>query len=146
MTDRLPHCPECGAVLNDPADHSDAARRRYFAILRDAWHNLPDNWRPLCPTAEHLRKMLLVKVGYCEVTAIHCGNNRVALETAALAKRLDCFCVCDVRGAVLTVAVARSQRKRHQPKKAFMECAEAVYMELGKMLGVDPAELTRKAA
>lgn len=30
------HCPECGCLLDDPRDQSDALRRRFFAIVREA--------------------------------------------------------------------------------------------------------------
>lgn len=140
------HCPECGCLLDDPADHSEPARRRYFAILREAHRNLPDHWRELCPTAEHLRKWCLVKTGYCDVGTINCGSQRAANEVALLAKRIDGFVVTLVTGPLVSVYTARSQSKRNQPRKQFLACAEQVYSELGRMLGVDPAELRRQAA
>ncbi len=146
MKDTLPFCPACGAVLDNAADHSDPARHRYFAILRDAWSNLPDHWRALCPTSEHLRKYALVKVGHCDTIVVNGGSKKAALEVAAMAKVLDTFAVTDVRGAVVVIYVARSQAKRMQPKKAFLECAEKVYAVLGEIIGTDPAELGRQAA
>jgi hypothetical protein len=137
LTDTLPSCPECGAVLSDPADHSDPARRRYFAIMREAWENLPDHWRTLLPTSEHLRKHALCRVGWCETTVATCGSNKAAIEVAALARKLDTYAVVDIRGSVVTVSTARSQAKRSQPKKPFLECADKVYMVLSEMLGTD---------
>jgi hypothetical protein len=142
----LASCPECGTILDDPADHSDPARRRYFAILREAWMTLPDNWLALCPTSEHLRKYCLIKVGHCDTSIVNCGSSKAAVEVAAMAKRLDTYSVTTIRGAIVTVYIARSQRKRVQPKKQFMECSEKVYGVLAEILGTDPAELLGRAA
>lgn len=149
MTDTLLHCPECGAVLvgDDPIDDydSDPARRRYFAILRGVWQNLPDHWRQLLPSPTHLRKYALVKAGHCDTAIVNCGSQKAAVEVAAMAKRLDRFAVTDVRGAVVVIYVARSQKKRVQPKKQFLECADRVYDILADIIGADPAELGRAA-
>ncbi|MCI0366687.1 MAG: hypothetical protein L0219_22720, partial [Phycisphaerales bacterium] len=67
------------------------------------------------------------------------------VEVAAMAKRLDRFAVTDVRGAVVVIYVARSQKKRVQPKKQFLECADRVYDILADIIGADPAELGRAA-
>ena len=130
-------CPECGAVLVDPAEHSDAARRRFFAIIRDAFDNMPEHWRPIIASPEHLRKWVLCKIGHCDATVTNCGSKASALEVQALAKRLDTFAVVDIAGKVVTVATARSIRKRVCPKAMFMPITEKAYAYLNEMMGYD---------
>lgn len=130
-------CPECGAILADPAEQSDAARRRFFAIMRDAHANMPDHWRTLLPSPEHLRKFILCRTGHCDSTATTCGNKKMAANVAALARKLDAFAVVDVVGSIVTVATARSMRKRACPKAVFMPLSEKAYAYLNEMLGYD---------
>ena len=130
----VPTCRECGCILDDSYDHSDPARRRYFAHIRDVWDSLPDHRRELHLTPKHLRKWALVKAGYCDTNIVNCGSKRAAIEVAAMAKRLDTFCVTDIRGSVVVIHTALSQTKRMQPRKIFLECAAAVERVLDDMI------------
>lgn len=134
---RPDHCPECGAILADPAEQSDAARRRFFAIIKDAHDNLPDHWRALLPSSEHLRKFVLCQIGHCDTTVTNAGSKTAAIEVAALARRLDGLAVVDVSGQVVQVMTARSIRKRVCPKAIFMPLSEKAYAYLNEMTGYD---------
>ncbi len=128
----IDHCSECGAVLIDPKEHSDPARRRFFAIIRDAFDNMPDHWRDLLPSSEHLRKWVLCKIGHCDTMVTDCGSRAAALRVVALVRQIDTFAVVEVRGAVVTTATARSMRKRVCPKKMFMPLTEKAYAYLNE--------------
>lgn len=130
-------CPDCGSVLVDPAEQSDAARRRFFAIIKDAYDNMPEHWRPLIASSEHLRKWALCKVGHCDVRVTECGSKAAAERVAALARMLDGFAVVEIRSSIVTVMVALSISRRACPKKMFMPLTERVYAYLNEMLGYD---------
>jgi hypothetical protein len=130
-------CPECGCVLADPAEQSDAARRRFFAIMADAYLNLPDRWKPLIASKEHLRKWVLCQVGHCDTTATDCGSRAAAERVAALVRHVDTFAVVEVRGSIVTTMVARSIRKRVCPKAMFLPLSEKAYAYLNEMTGYD---------
>lgn len=131
------HCPECGADLSDPNDHSDPARRRFFAIIRECFDSLPDHYRQFIGSPEHLRKFCLVQVGYCDTTVTDVGSRAAAERVTALARNLDSFAVVSVQGPCVIVAKARSMRKRMCPKKDFMALSEKVYDQLATMTGAD---------
>jgi hypothetical protein len=120
-------CPDCGSILDDTNDHSDPMRRYFFATLRDVHDNMPEHWRELCPSTEHLRKYALCRVGWCDVRAINCGNARVASDVAAAAKSLDRFAVVDIRDSTVTIYTARSMSRRSAPKKVFRELVNKVW-------------------
>lgn len=134
---KLEHCPHCGCELADPNDHSDAARRRFFAIIKDAHDNLPSLMQSLTPSPEHLRKLALIKAGHCETRVTDCGTKRAAIEVSALAKSLDDYAVTQIDGQVVTVWTARSIRKRVCPKAVFLPLTERVYAWLNEFLGYD---------
>jgi len=134
MTD---HCPECGCILDDPKDHSDPRRKRFFAILRETWQTLPDHLVAQYPSSEHLRKAALCRVGWCDSNTVACGSRTAAVEVAAMARKLDRYAVTDMSGTVVTVFTARSLSKRHCPKKQFMDVSEKVLDWLAQTTGAD---------
>lgn len=135
MSKPIEFCPSCGEILTDPDDHSDAARRRFFAIIKECFDTLPDHWKPLVQTSEHLRKLCLIEVGYCDTTATDCGSKAAAERVAGLVQGMDGFAIVKVEGPVVVVARARSMQKRVCPKAKFLPLAQAVYDHLSKMLG-----------
>ncbi len=130
-------CPECGCFIADPAEHSDKARARFFAIIADAYGNMPERWRPLIASSEHLRKWVLCRIGHCDTTTTDCGSKAAAERVAVLAKQLDTFAVVEIRGALVTTMIARSIRKRVCPKAMFMPLTEKAYAYLNEMMGYD---------
>lgn len=139
-------CPECGCFLHDPAEHSDKARRRFFAIMEDAYQNMPANWRPLILSKEHLRKYILCQVGHCDTIATDCDTPEAAERVAALAKHIDTFAVTEIRGQIVVTMTARSIRKRGCPKAVFMPIAQASYDYLRQTFGYDPDQSEYKEA
>lgn len=146
MSDKIASCPECGAILDDPSDHSDPLRRRFFALVREVWSNLPDHIRKQFPSSEVLRKTALCRVGWAECKVVTCGNRKAAQEVAALAGHLDRYAVVDVSETVVTVFTARSMSKRQCPKKTFLEVSEKALDWLSQLIGTDAATLGKVAA
>ena len=140
------HCPDCGAVLDDPKDQSDAMRRRFFALVRETWNNLPDVQRERYPSSELLRKTALCRVGWAECKVVTCGSKKAALDVSLLSKHLDRYAIVDVSETVVTVFTARSMSKRQCPKKTFLDVSEKVLDWLSALLGTDIATLGRAAA
>lgn len=138
-------CHECGAILDDPKDQSDPMRRRFFALVREVWLNLPDQHRERFPSSEILRKTALCRVGWAECRVVTCGTKAAAQETALLARHLDRYAVVDVAGTVVTVFTARSMNKRHCPKKTFLQVSEKVLDWLSQLIGTDAATLGKAA-
>jgi len=146
MTSAVPHCPSCGEILDDPKDQSDPMRRRFFALVREVWLNLPDNLRKQFPSSEVLRKTALCRIGWAECKVVTCGNRKAAQEVAILAAHLDRYAVVDVSETVVTVFTARSMSKRQCPKKSFLDVSEKALDWLSQLIGTDAATLGRQAA
>lgn len=138
-------CPECGAILDDPKDQSDPMRRRFFALVREVWLNLPDHHRERFPSSEILRKTALCRVGWAECKVVTCGSSKVAQEMALLARHLDRYAVVDIAGTVVTVFTARSMNKRSCPKKTFLDVSEKALDWLSQLIGTDAGSLGRAA-
>lgn len=118
-------------------DRSANSHRHYFAALATGWDNLPDTMRDEFPTAEHLRKKLLVRAGYADERSIVCASKSEAQRVAAFVKPMDEYAVVTVREAVVRVFTAQSQSVKAMGAKAFQESKQAVLDQLDDLLGVD---------
>lgn len=61
-------CPACGYIAGK--SRSTADHRRFFAVIRAAFQNWPENHEFQPDDAEHLRAWLLCRAGYRDVTTI----------------------------------------------------------------------------
>jgi hypothetical protein len=121
-------------------ERSTATHSHYFAEISNAWATLPDDQLTEYPTAEHLRKKLLVKAGYADERSIVCASKAEAQRVAAFVKPMDEYAVVLVREAVVRVYTAQSQSYRAMGKKTFQESKEAVLRAIDELLGVEPRE------
>lgn len=127
-------------------DRSQATHNHFFASIGNAWQNLPDAMLDEYPTAEHLRKKMLVKCGYADERSIVCASKAEAQRVAAFVKPIDEYAIVVVREAVVRVYTAQSQNTRAMGKKAFQESKQAVLDAIDALLEVDRGESARQAA
>ncbi|PWL17648.1 hypothetical protein DKP76_11655 [Falsochrobactrum shanghaiense] len=127
-------------------DRSEASHNHYFASIANAWNTLPDHLLADYPTAEHLRKKMLVKCGYADERSIVCASKAEADRIAAFIKPMDEYAVVIHREAVVKVFTAQSQSMKAMGKREFQESKEAVLAAIDKLLGVEPGATARAAA
>jgi len=118
-------------------DRSQVSHNHYFAVIGEAWSNLPDRLLEEYPSAEHLRKKLLVRAGYADERSIVCASKAEAQRVAAFVKPMDEYAVVTVREAVVRVYTAQSQAAKAMGAKVFQESKQAVLDALDDLLGVD---------
>lgn len=118
-------------------ERSSKSHAHYFAQVHDAWANLPERLAADFPSAKHLRKWVLIKAGYCDVTKIVCGDNAQAIAACALMQGMDTYAICSVEDCVVTVWRAHSQAHRAMPAKVFQASKDAVFAEISKLIGAD---------
>lgn len=127
-------------------ERSQASHNHYFASLQNGFDNLPDTMRDQFPTAEHLRKKLLIRAGYADERSIVCASKAEAHRMAAFIRPIDEYAIVSVREAVVRVFTAQSQNMRAMGAKAFQESKQAVLDQLDDLLGVDRGATSRSAA
>lgn len=127
-------------------DRSTATHNHYFAVIAEAWANLPDDMLTEYPSAEHLRKKLLVRAGYADERSIVCASKAEAQRVAAFIKPMDEYAVVTVREAVVRVYTAQSQSNKAMGAKAFQESKTKVLDALDDLLGVERGATARSAA
>lgn len=132
--------------LAEHHDRSGVSHSHYFASITNAWNTLPDDLLTEYPSAEHLRKKMLVKCGYADERSIVCASKADALRLAAFIKPMDEYAVVTAREAVVRVYTAQSQSMKAMGKQEFQQSKQAVLEEIDKLLGVEHGETARAAA
>lgn len=130
--------------LAEVQDRSSATHRHYFALINEAWMNLPDLLAERFPSAEHLRKYALIKAGYRDERSIPCSSRAEAQRVGSFVKPMDDYAVVVIFEATVTVYTAKSQSVRAMGKADFQASKEAVLGVLADMIGVDVTTLVRQ--
>lgn len=63
------HCPHCGCELSKPSRRSVPQLRRYFALIKAAFHHWPESAERQFASPDELRAYLQMKCGYREIGA-----------------------------------------------------------------------------
>jgi hypothetical protein len=128
------------------AEHrSKASHDHFFAVVNEAWKNLPEDMAGDFPSPEHLRKWALIKAGFCSETRIVCANNTEAMTLATKAKAMDKFSLVAIDGKLVTIWTADSQRRDAMGRQEFQEAKERALHIISELIGTDAATL-RSAA
>lgn len=127
-------------------DRSQVSHNHYFAALGNAWSSLPDRLLEEFPTAEVLRKKLLIRAGYADERSIVCASKAEAQRVAGFIKPMDDYAVVTVREAVVRVYTAQSQSVKAMGAKAFQESKTKVLEALDDLLGVEHGATARSEA
>jgi hypothetical protein len=133
-------------VIECAEERSWKAHRRYFALVREAWLNLPEDKARQFPSPKALRKRALIKCGFRNTRSIVCGSKAEALRLSAFISEGDPYAVILVDGATVISHTARSQRGRAMDRDTFKRSSEAVLELLAEMIGVEQGALESAAA
>ena len=134
-----------GYVLDIHDDISDASRGHYFASLKDAWMNLPEEIGKQYPTIEHLRKYALCHTGWANERTIVCDSEQEAKRLAITIRAFDGFAVIVRRGEVVKIWTARSQSARAMTKEDFQKSKTDVLDYVANLIEVKRSELEKQA-
>lgn len=128
------------------AEHRSAkSHDHFFAVVNEAWKNLPEALADDFPNPETLRKWALIKAGFCSETRIVCANNSEAMTLAAKAKAMDKFSLIAIDGKAVTIWTADSQRRDAMGRQQFQEAKERAIDIISTLLGTDAATLKEAA-
>lgn len=126
-------------------ERSQRSHNHFFAVVADAWRNLPEEYADQFPSETHFRRWLLIKAGYRDERTIVCTSNADAQRVAAFIKPLDEYAVVAVRDNVVIHWTAKSQSVRAMKSKDFQGSKEACFDVMAKMLGTTPGELKQNS-
>lgn len=114
---------------------SRASHSHYFAALNDAWANLPDDQKMLFPSAEHFRKYLLIKTGWCDIHTFVMADADQARRLQRELRSHNEFALVLAKDAVVTQCVAKSQSERAMGKQEFQKSKDDVLSAAADYIG-----------
>lgn len=131
--------------LTAEGERSARSHSHYFAVVNEAFKNLPWDAAERFPTSEHLRKWCLIRAGFRNEDTFVCGSKAEAVRFAAFVKPIDSYRVVIVRECTVHVLTAKSQSARAMGKAEFQRSKEAVLAILSDMIGVETKALEKAA-
>jgi hypothetical protein len=132
-------------TLSPIEDRSAASHGHFFALLHQAWINLPEEYAERFPSEEHLRKWCLIKSGHRDERTTVCGSKAEAERVAAFIRPIDDYAIVVAREATVTVWTAKSQSMRAMGKDAFQQSKDDVLRVLSELIGTDVTTLHNAA-
>lgn len=127
-------------------DRSDASHRHFFASIKNAWDNLPDERLDDYPTPEHLRKKALIACGYADHRDHICASKNEARKLRAFIKPMDDYAIIECRENIVRVWTARSQSVKAMGARDFQDSKQKVLDWLDDLLGVEHGATARSEA
>lgn len=127
-------------------ERSGASHRHYFALIEEAWANLPEGMAEDFPNPDSLRKWALIKAGFCTVVKIVCEDqNEANTAKHSMLNGTEGYKICTVSNNVLTIYTAMSQRKKAMGAEAFQKSKDATLQIISELLEIDVTELGKAA-
>lgn len=128
-------------LLEERHQRSQVSHAHYFAVVEEAWRNLPESMAERFPTAEHLRRYALIKEGFCKSHTLTCSSKKAAEKVAAFIRPADEFSVVTINRNTVTRYVAESQSYKTMDKARFQQSKEAVLGFVSHLIAVKPEQL-----
>lgn len=127
-------------TVEEVKERSAKSHRHYFAVINEAWQNLPEGLEDEFPNPESLRKRALIKCGYATLTDLVCANNAEAQKAVAAFTAADPYAFCEISGKAARIWRAESQSVKAMGGKRFTESKERVLHWLSNLIGADISE------
>ncbi len=130
--------------LEEVTERSMKSHNHFFAVVHDAWENLPEIYGQEFPSSEHLRKWCLIKNGFYNIEKWVLISEDEAVRFATDCRQKDDFAVVKVIENIVNIATAKSQKARgpdKMPPDEFQKSKQAVLDTLEDMLQIDRGSL-----
>jgi len=142
-----PHCKRETKAPRSPADH-----RRFFGLIRAAYHHWPEAHEFTPDSEEHLRKWLLCKAGYRDVTMIPVefaddqpGLVRlITIAAEGAVKAAGGYAFLRPHGDGIAVFAAKSIKWDSLDQRGFHEIRSAVETVIETETGMKPDEMLKQ--
>ena len=121
----------------------------YFAIIAEAWANLPERVvsEPWAASPEHLRKYALIRAGYADVQTFLTADASEGKRLAGVLRTglRDRYSLVVVADEAVSIFTAQSQSRAAMGAEKFQASKDAVFAFLSELIGADVTQFTETA-
>jgi len=132
-------------VLVPYDQRSDKTHDHYFACVRAAWTNWPEDYPRRLANVDQMRKHALISTGHYDQSA---GAYKSVEEAAAfvttIMRAVD-YAEYSIVDNVVVLRIAKTQKKRAMGAAQFQQSKEDVLDFLSSVIGVNVTTLARQA-
>lgn len=146
-------CPCCGCELAPSAGgkaRSTEQLRRYFAIIRAAFHHWPEAHQYQFANAEELRAFLQMKAGHREIGAkipmTGMSKERAMLLAEAAIRGAGSYAMPIIHGDTLVIFRPKSVSFGKMAHADFCALSDAVEAVIRAETGLDPDQMLKEKA
>jgi hypothetical protein len=132
-------------LIEPQAERDMNSHRHFFASIKTAWDNLPEDLMGKYKTPEHLRKLTLIETGWCDEKSIVCDTARDAAVIAAFMAPLDDCSIIKVSQNVIQRYTAKSQSLEAMGADDFKASKRDVLNAISALLQVTRRNLEQNA-
>jgi hypothetical protein len=126
-------------------ERSMGSHGHFFAMLHEAFMNLPDDLAERFQTPDHLRKYALIKAGFYDERSVCCSSKAEAQRIAAFMRPLDNYAIVIASEAVVRIFTAKSQSLKAMGKDEFQRSKTAVLEIVSSMIATSQQALSDNA-
>lgn len=126
-------------------ERSHASHGHYFALINQAWANLPEDLAERFPSQDHLRKWCLIKAGWRDERATSCATVEEAERLVAFVRPIDDYAIVIRHETAVIVWTAKSQSMADMGKADFQKSKDDVLRVLSELIGTDVTTLHNAA-
>lgn len=150
MTAKI-HCPQCGCEFDEELKGKPRSldqHRRYFGVMRAAFHHWPETHDRQFGDAEELRAWVQMKAGYREIAAqiplVGINREKAMLIVEAAVRAAGSYAVPVIHGDTLVIFKPKSIAFRSLPHPAFCDLNNAVDEVIKTEIGIDADTLLKE--
>ena len=127
-------------------ERSASSHNHYFAVLHEAYINLPEKISERFLNEDHFRYDCLIEAGFYDERSMVCGSKAQAQRFAAFLKPINEYARLVVSGCVVIERTAKSQSMSAMGKKDFQASKQAVLEICAVLINTPLEELSANAA
>jgi hypothetical protein len=131
--------------LSAEEERSVASHRQFMAVVNEAFDQLPERYAGRFKSADHLRYWCLISCGFASEKTVLLDTEQDAQRVADYIAQEHQNTHVQVRGNVVTIWTAKSQKYESMNKKEFEATHHAVFDLLSDMIGTSVTELKKNA-
>jgi predicted nucleotidyltransferase len=125
-------------ALTEVHERSSRSHAHFFASMKEAYDNLPENIASQFKNAEHFRARGLIECGFCDEHSFVCASPADAIKAVSLVTKGQPYAAVSIVDNAAVVRIAHSQSYKAMNKAEFENTHQQVLEWAWHLVGLKP--------